>query len=164
MQAPRMKCGWGCGAQLTASRMRPHFTACPERRVASDDDRRGTASAVRLAMRGSGSRPAARNAEGLANRPHPYPLAGLRRLILGHASAREEQDHYESSHIQRYGHDSPWGLADASAFERSRRAADACACLFVEAFFSTRLRSRFRRGNLLSDAPYLEWLTKEPSS
>ena len=28
---PRMKCGWGCGEQLTASRMRTHFTVCPER-------------------------------------------------------------------------------------------------------------------------------------
>jgi carbonic anhydrase len=27
-----MKCGWGCGEQFTASRMRPHFTARPRRR------------------------------------------------------------------------------------------------------------------------------------
>jgi len=24
-----MKCGWGCGAQLTGRKMRAHFTICP---------------------------------------------------------------------------------------------------------------------------------------
>jgi hypothetical protein len=28
---PRMLCGWGCGAKLTASQMRSHFTNCPRR-------------------------------------------------------------------------------------------------------------------------------------
>jgi hypothetical protein len=28
---PAMPCGWGCGANLTASTMRAHFTACPRR-------------------------------------------------------------------------------------------------------------------------------------
>jgi hypothetical protein len=27
----RMKCGWGCGAQLTGRNMRAHFTTCPKR-------------------------------------------------------------------------------------------------------------------------------------
>ena len=26
---PRMPCGWGCGAQLTAVEIREHFTSCP---------------------------------------------------------------------------------------------------------------------------------------
>jgi hypothetical protein len=28
---PRMLCGWGCGAKLTTSQMRRHFTDCPRR-------------------------------------------------------------------------------------------------------------------------------------
>jgi len=28
---PRMACGWGCGAQLTASEMRGHFARCAKR-------------------------------------------------------------------------------------------------------------------------------------
>ena len=28
---PRMPCGWGCGAKLTTSQMRRHFTDCPRR-------------------------------------------------------------------------------------------------------------------------------------
>jgi hypothetical protein len=28
---PTMPCGWGCGAKLTATEMRPHFTECPKR-------------------------------------------------------------------------------------------------------------------------------------
>ena len=28
---PRMPCGWGCGAQLTARLMRGHFTDCSNR-------------------------------------------------------------------------------------------------------------------------------------
>ena len=28
---PTMPCGWGCGAALTASQIRPHFTGCPMR-------------------------------------------------------------------------------------------------------------------------------------
>lgn len=28
---PRMPCGWRCGAKLTASEMRRHFTDCPKR-------------------------------------------------------------------------------------------------------------------------------------
>ena len=27
---PKMPCGWGCGAKLTASEMREHFTRCPK--------------------------------------------------------------------------------------------------------------------------------------
>src|SRR5437879_2754985 len=30
-RGPRMTCGWGCGAELTGSQMRSHFTACPNR-------------------------------------------------------------------------------------------------------------------------------------
>jgi hypothetical protein len=36
-RGPRMKCGWGCGAQLTGRYMRAHFTTCPKRPEASDD-------------------------------------------------------------------------------------------------------------------------------
>jgi len=37
-----MKCGWGCGAQLTGRNMRAHFTICPKRPAVSEDgDRRG---------------------------------------------------------------------------------------------------------------------------
>ena len=28
---PRMPCGWGCGAKLSATEMRGHFTRCPKR-------------------------------------------------------------------------------------------------------------------------------------
>ena len=28
---PRMLCGWGCGAKLTASQIRGHFTKCSRR-------------------------------------------------------------------------------------------------------------------------------------
>lgn len=28
---PTMPCGWRCGARLTATEMRPHFTDCPRR-------------------------------------------------------------------------------------------------------------------------------------
>src|SRR5271163_1066742 len=41
-RGPRMKCGWGCGAQLTGRDMRAHFTICPKRPAVSEDgDRRG---------------------------------------------------------------------------------------------------------------------------
>jgi hypothetical protein len=30
-RSPRMKCGWGCGEQLTGRNMRAHFTICAER-------------------------------------------------------------------------------------------------------------------------------------
>ncbi len=29
--SPRMPCGWGCGAKLSATEMRGHFTRCPKR-------------------------------------------------------------------------------------------------------------------------------------
>jgi hypothetical protein len=32
---PRMKCGWGCGAQLTGRNMQAHFTICPKRPAGS---------------------------------------------------------------------------------------------------------------------------------
>jgi len=40
-----MKCGWGCGVQLTGRNMRAHFTICAKRSAASDvalreDDRK----------------------------------------------------------------------------------------------------------------------------
>jgi hypothetical protein len=39
---PLMKCGWGCGAQLTGRQMRAHFLICPKRPAACDHvDRRG---------------------------------------------------------------------------------------------------------------------------
>jgi hypothetical protein len=41
-RGPRMRCGWGCGAQLTGHQMRAHFTICAKRLAASDHmDRRG---------------------------------------------------------------------------------------------------------------------------
>src|SRR5580692_432547 len=59
---PRMKCGWGCGAQFTGRNMRAHFTLRPKRPGVSDDvDNRRRywkakpgnyrANAVRLALR-----------------------------------------------------------------------------------------------------------------
>jgi hypothetical protein len=30
-RGPEMPCGWGCGANLTATQMREHFTTCPKR-------------------------------------------------------------------------------------------------------------------------------------
>jgi hypothetical protein len=45
---PRMKCGWGCGAQLTGRNMRAHFTICSKRLAASDGaNRRGRSSKVK---------------------------------------------------------------------------------------------------------------------
>jgi hypothetical protein len=41
-RGPRMKCGWGCGAELTSHQMRAHFTTCPNRPPASQQiTRRG---------------------------------------------------------------------------------------------------------------------------
>jgi hypothetical protein len=64
----------------------------------------------------------------------------------------------------------PWGLLTAggrsqfhgTAFERSRWRGRRYACSLVEAFSGIGFRSRFRRGNLLSDAPYLECSQKSP--
>src|SRR5580658_9235787 len=36
-RGPRMKCGWGCGAQLTGRTMRAHFTICAKRPAPSGD-------------------------------------------------------------------------------------------------------------------------------
>jgi hypothetical protein len=36
-----MRCGWGCGAQLTGRNMRAHFTICAKRPAASDHVDRG---------------------------------------------------------------------------------------------------------------------------
>jgi hypothetical protein len=35
---PRMACGWQCGASVTASEMRSHFTNCPRRLAAKCDE------------------------------------------------------------------------------------------------------------------------------
>src|ERR1700693_5554650 len=35
-RGPRMRCGWGCGAQLTGRNMRAHLTICAKRPAASD--------------------------------------------------------------------------------------------------------------------------------
>jgi hypothetical protein len=51
---PQMKCGWGCGEQLTGRNMRAHFTRCPKRPAASDHvdwKPTGAANAMRLALR-----------------------------------------------------------------------------------------------------------------
>src|ERR1039457_643160 len=49
-----------------------------------------------------------------------------------------------------------------SAFERSRWRGRRYACSLFEAFSATGLRLRFRRGNLLTDASYLECSQKSP--
>jgi hypothetical protein len=38
---PRMKCGWGCGDQLTERKVRAHFTLCPKRPAAPGHVHRG---------------------------------------------------------------------------------------------------------------------------
>src|SRR5580658_2832534 len=80
---PRMKCGWGCGEQLTGRNMRVHFTICAMRPAASDDlDRRGGSLKVKRGL------PSGRAAPPRAKSP-ALILRVLRRLILGHARARE---------------------------------------------------------------------------
>jgi hypothetical protein len=64
---PRMKCGWGCGEQLTGRKMRVHFTICAMRPAASDDvDRRGGSLKVKRGL------PSGRAAPRAPNRLHSY--------------------------------------------------------------------------------------------
>ena len=50
-QGPRMKCGWGSGAQLTGRNIRAHFTRCPNRPAASEHGATAAANAVRFGLR-----------------------------------------------------------------------------------------------------------------
>jgi hypothetical protein len=51
-----MKCGWGCGEQLTGRNMRAYFTICAKRPAVSGDvDRRGRSSKVKRGRRGAGA-------------------------------------------------------------------------------------------------------------
>jgi hypothetical protein len=55
-RAPLMKCGWGCGEQLTRRNMRAHFTICAKRLAGSGEveRRRGNRKASADARRGRG--------------------------------------------------------------------------------------------------------------
>ena len=73
------------GAQLAASRMRGHFTYLLEAGAASDQaDRRAWNSKVKRGLPLGHAQTVAD-----AKSPAPIYLGGLRRLNLGHASARE---------------------------------------------------------------------------
>jgi hypothetical protein len=106
-QGPRMKCGWGCGAQLTGRNMRAHFTICAKRPAGSDhvDPRRRNSKVKRGPPAADGCGAAApdlrrRSGEGMRSRgrdpvddlatkkcPHRWYKATLRQHGLPDAPA-----------------------------------------------------------------------------
>jgi hypothetical protein len=94
--APRMQCDPGYRATLTGRQMRAHFTICPNRicpnRPAASEhaDRRGARGTPDIAPgRGRSQAERAARTAAHAKSPAPIPLGGLRRLMLGHASAQK---------------------------------------------------------------------------
>jgi hypothetical protein len=125
-RGPRMKCGWGCGEQLTGRNMRAHFTISAKRPAALYRPPEGgtasqacpparAANALRLGLRcpthgepdadashsmsePAGSlRPSDRADGRHAQSPAPICLGGPRRLILGCASARQKRASVQTS-------------------------------------------------------------------
>ena len=88
-RGPRVRCGWGCGAQLTASRMRLHFTVCPKRPRARKPRGRPSSKGVRGAARHrSGQRVDAGERhfcpQPLPERSHPHDTQSKRKAIESH--------------------------------------------------------------------------------